>query len=235
MNFQQLHERLRLELWRRIDRGTLTSSLLARQTGMRSSHISNFLHRKRRLSLTALDRVLTAQMLSIEDLLPVHSVGPSTSDPASGIIHVPLVSPVTAMTMPAILPRFVLDTVLFPAGYFDRFPPRRGMIRRSWERFVAVRVTASQALPMNPVLSGNSIVVIDRHYNSLTPWNAPQLNLYAVRTREILVFRYVSYEADRLILRPRNLEFPLEVLDLGPDESPSEALIGRICVCLSEL
>lgn len=70
MNVAQLHERLRLEIARRIDRGLLTGTVLARQTGLQPSHISNFIHRKRKLSLAAIDRVLAAQMLSVEDLLP---------------------------------------------------------------------------------------------------------------------------------------------------------------------
>src|SRR5580698_3427712 len=69
MNFSQLHEQLRLELLRRIARGVLSGTLLARQTGLRPAHISNFLHRKRRLSLDALDRVLSAQSITIEELL----------------------------------------------------------------------------------------------------------------------------------------------------------------------
>src|SRR5580700_2972248 len=163
MNFQQLHERLRLEIWRRIDRGTLTSSLLARQTGLRSSHISNFLHRKRRLSLSSLDRVLAAQMLSIDDLLLEHSGSLSAVDRDSELTTVPVVSHSSAMSAPTILPRLVLDTVHFAAGYFDRFPPRRSVSRRTWERFIAVRLTASEALPMNPILQSNAVAVIDRH------------------------------------------------------------------------
>ncbi len=73
MNITQMHEHLRLELLRRIQRGSLSVSLLARQTGFGTSHISNFLRRNRQLSLAALDRVMVAQHLSAEDLLPVQS------------------------------------------------------------------------------------------------------------------------------------------------------------------
>ena len=69
-NGSSLHEGLRLEISRRIDRGLLTGTLLTRQTGLQSSHISKLLHRKRKLSLAALDRVLASQRLSIEDLMP---------------------------------------------------------------------------------------------------------------------------------------------------------------------
>ena len=70
MNFTQMHERLRLELLRRIQRGTLSVSLLARQTGFGQSHLSNFLHNRRQLSLEAMDRILAAQHLAAADLLP---------------------------------------------------------------------------------------------------------------------------------------------------------------------
>ena len=70
MNFTQMHERLRLELLRRIQRGTLSVSLLARQTGFGQPHLSNFLHSRRQLSLEAMDRILAAQHLTAADLLP---------------------------------------------------------------------------------------------------------------------------------------------------------------------
>ncbi len=69
MNFTQMHERLRLELLRRIERGTSSVSLLARQTGFGKSHLSNFLHSRRQLSLQGLDRILTTQHMACGDLL----------------------------------------------------------------------------------------------------------------------------------------------------------------------
>jgi hypothetical protein len=77
MNFTQMHERLRLELLRRIQRGTVSVSLLGRQTGFGQAHLSNFLHRRRQLSLEAMDRILTAQHLTVADLLPsAQQLGP---------------------------------------------------------------------------------------------------------------------------------------------------------------
>ena len=71
MNFQDLHELLRVELLRRIERGTLTGSRLAQQAGFQQAHISNFLNRKRALSLEGLDRVLASQNLTIDQILPL--------------------------------------------------------------------------------------------------------------------------------------------------------------------
>src|SRR6202020_609770 len=101
MKFLELHERLRLETWRRIDQGILSSSLLARQTGLAQAHISNFLHRRRRLSLPALDRLLLAQALSVEDLVPSAPPGVSPRERNSTDL-VPIVSQMVAMTAPAI-------------------------------------------------------------------------------------------------------------------------------------
>jgi hypothetical protein len=70
MNITQMHERLRLELLRRIQRGTLSVSLLSRQTGFGQSHLSNFLRSRRQLSLEAMDRIFAAQQLTIAALLP---------------------------------------------------------------------------------------------------------------------------------------------------------------------
>ncbi len=238
MKFLELHERLRLETWRRIDQGILSSSLLARQTGLAQAHISNFLHRRRRLSLPALDRILLAEALSVEDLAPNGGAGGLTD--FSKLSHgsmdvVPVVSPVVAMTSPMIAARAVTDTVLVPAGWLSSFPVRRTVSRRSWERFVGVRVSAAQALPMDPVLKIGSIVVIDRHYTSLVTLRPPAPNLYAIRAGTQILFRHVTFESSRLVLRPRALSYPVELIELDPQESPSDLLVGRISLCISEI
>ena len=63
MNFTAMQDRLRRELLRRIGRGTLSVSLLARQTGLCEAHVSNFLRSRRQLSLRAMDFVLHAQSI----------------------------------------------------------------------------------------------------------------------------------------------------------------------------
>lgn len=235
MNFLELHERLRLETWRRIDQGILSSSLLARRTGLAQAHISNFLHRRRRLSLTALNRVLLAQELGVEDLSPdgtedtsAHQHGPATLD------VIPIVAQSVAMLSPLIPARSVQGALHLPQGWLTAFPLRRSVSRRSWERFVAVRVTAAQALPMDPVLRVGSLVVLDRHYNSLAPLRPPIPNLYGVREGTRLLFRHVVFESGRLVLRPRALEYPVEVIELAPQETPPDLLVGRACLCISE-
>src|SRR6266480_3801992 len=69
MKFRSLQDNLRRTLQQRISAGELTGLRLANQTGFRQAHISNFLNRKRSLSLDGMDRVLSVQRLSIPDLL----------------------------------------------------------------------------------------------------------------------------------------------------------------------
>lgn len=226
-----------MEIARRIDRGQLTGTLLARQTGLRQSHLSNFIHRKRRLSLFALDRVLAAQLLSIEDLLPEphRAVGSQPRDISpENVSIVPLVASATALHAPVVTQRSILELIDLPAGALEHLRPRRTFTRRSWQRFVAVRLTAAQARPMEPVLNVGTVAVLDRHYNSLVPNHPSRPNIYAVNLANALVFRYLAYETNRLILRPHALESPVELLKLAADESPSTAITGRVCITIVE-
>jgi transcriptional regulator with XRE-family HTH domain len=229
MNFSQLHERLRLELIRRIDRELLTAASLARQTGLQQPHISNFLRSKRRLSLPAMDRVLAALALSVEDLLlPAEPArAPSAPQPDS----IPLVSAASAMNDAVIPPAF--DRIQLPAGSLDDLRLRQSLRRRDWQRFVAVGITPLQAAPMEPALAPNNIVVLDRHYTALVEYSPPQLNIYAVRFGSAMLFRYVSFEANRLILRPHGLNFPVQLIEVEPQRSPSDLIVGRVCIVIA--
>jgi hypothetical protein len=88
---------------------------------------------------------------------------------------------------------------------------------------------------MDPVLAPGSLTVIDRHYNSLAPHHPARPNLYAVDANDTLVFRYVTYEANRLILRPRSFGSRVEVLRLAPDQPPSSCIVGRLCLTIAEI
>ena len=82
VKFRTLQENLRRALWERIHAGSLTGLQLAEQTGFRQAHISNFLNRKRGLSLEGMDNVLTVQRLSVLDLIDPTEVNKRASTPA---------------------------------------------------------------------------------------------------------------------------------------------------------
>ncbi|HEY6445430.1 MAG TPA: hypothetical protein VIY53_03150 [Acidobacteriaceae bacterium] len=237
MNFVDLHERLRLETWRRIDLGVLSSTLLASKSHLAQAHISNFLHRRRRLSLNALDRILMAQDLRVEDLtISRDSDFPSPEgNPRHAMDIVPIVSQSVAMTAPAIRAKAAVDSIQLPSGWLAALPARRAVGRRSWERFVAIRVTGAQALSMDPLLRRGSLAVLDRHYNAMQPLRPPHPNIYAVRVGSQLLLRHVSVESGCLVLRPRSLEYPVELVELAAHESPAGFLVGRVCLSIAEV
>jgi hypothetical protein len=237
MNFSQLHEQLRLELLRRIKRGVLSGTLLARQTGLKAAHISNFLHCKRHFSLDALDRVLSAQSISIEELLaqaPGHRASSGKLSPVSAS-QIALVSQSAAIHDPQIHESSILELVQLPPGYLDHLQARRSPDRRGWERFIAVRASYLQAEAMTPAIISHSILVIDRHYNSFVPYRPPMPNVYAIQRGSALVFRYATLQGRNIILRPHKIEHPIELIEMKPGESPASFIVGRVCLSISEM
>ncbi len=234
MNFTQMHERLRLELLRRIQRGTLSVSLLARQTGFGQAHLSNFLHSRRQLSLEAMDRILAAQHLGIGDLLPApERLGGFELDDEQGAA-VPVVPLAAALFEPFIRPSAVLSVMHLPAGALRSIRARVSTPRRAWQRFVAVRISTADAVPMEPLVMPEALVLIDRHYNSMLMYRPNRPNVYAVRQGSHLRVRYVDFLANRLVLRPHNIAFPVDLIEVDPDQSPGDLLAGRVALILNE-
>jgi hypothetical protein len=233
MNFTQMHERLRLELLRRIQRGTLSVSLLSRQTGLGQPHLSNFLHSRRQLSLEAMDHILTAQHMATADLVPATAQSAAIEENEDGST-VPVVSHASALFEPLIRPSAVQGILQIPAGLLQAVRSRASRPRHAWQRYVAVRISGSDALAMDPVVLPEAIVLIDRHYNSLMPYRPSRPNLYAVRYEAHLTLRYVDFVSNRLVLRPHNIAFPVELIEVDPGESPSDLIAGRVALIVNE-
>ena len=229
-----MHERLRMELMRRIQRGSLSVSLLARQSGFAQAHISNFIHGRRQLSLEAMDRILAAQHLTAADLLPpARAAITSSTDPARD--SVPLVSHAVALFEPVVRPSAVQSMLHLPAGALETIRARTSQNRRAWQRFVAVRIPSADALAMDPLVLPDAVALIDRHYNSLLPYRPNRPTLYAVRHGAHLILRYVDFLTNRLVLRPLSITFPVDLIEIAPGESPSDLIAGRVALILNEL
>jgi hypothetical protein len=227
MNISQMHERLRTELLRRVQRGSLTVSLLSKQTGFGRSHISNFLHARGQLSIDALDRILSAQQLVAENALS----GNHDTTP----VGVPVVSHSTALFEPLIRPGAVQMMLHLPPGALESIRASPVKSRRAWARFVAVRIDRRDAEPMHPLLSKNAIAVIDRHYNSLRPHGEPTPNLYAVRENARLILRYAEYTSTRLVLRPLSINARVNLIEIDPEVSPGQYIAGRVAFILNKV
>ncbi|HEY5255493.1 MAG TPA: hypothetical protein VIJ53_12635 [Acidobacteriaceae bacterium] len=225
-----------MEILRRIERGLLTGSTLARATDFQQAHISNFLNRKRSLSLEGLDRVLSAQKLSVIDLLPPDSLTalPAPTGNVSLNQTIPVVTHSAASSSARIQSPEIIDTIEVPDAIIHSSRPHPLPGRDLWQRFVAVRVDAIQAAAMEPLLRQHFIVVIDRHYNSLTPYRLQPPTVFAVRGSDTLHLCFLEYEADRLILRPRNQQIPVLLIALAANEQPADRIVGRVCYVLSE-
>lgn len=236
MNFQDLHELLRLELQRRIDRGALTRTRLAHQAGFQQAHISNFLNRKRSLSLEGLDSVLASQNLTIEQILPLELTATHTPIPSSDPTEiVPVVSPSAAMDEARIAPSAIIETIQVSASRLHDNRARPSTKHAQWQRFLAIRADSQQSAAMDPLVSPGAIAVLDRHYNSLAPYRAHQPTLYAVRCGAALLLRFVDFDEGRLILRPYSRDFPVQLLPIATHETPADYIVGRVCLVFSEL
>ena len=233
MNFAQMHEHLRIELLRRIQRGTLSVSLLARQTGFGQAHMSNFLRRRRKLSLEAADKVMAAQLLTASDLLP--ATGSSEPENSGAHDSAPLVSHAAALFEPRIRPSAVRGVLHLPAGALDALQPRTGPSRYAWQRFVAVRISPAEALAMEPLVQPDAVALIDRHYTSLHPYRPNRANVYAVRHGAHLRLRYLDFIQNRLVLRPANFAFPVDLLEIAPGEAPWDLIAGRVALIVDEV
>jgi len=233
MNFTQMHDHLRVELLRRIERGTLSVSLLARQTGFGQSHLSNFLHHRAHLSLNAIDCILASQHIAVADLLPSKHANarPSAEEDISLI---PVVSHTAALFEPLIRPAAVQEVLQIPSRFLLSLRRRSKSVRHTRQRFVSVRVSSADAESMDPLILPDALAVIDRHYSSLFPYRSARATLYAVRIAARLAIRYVDFRSDRLVLRPHNIAFPVELVETAPGESPNDLIVGRVAFILNE-
>jgi len=233
MTIRQLHDRVRTEVLRRIDRGTLSVSLLARQTGLTQAHISNFLHGHRSMSIDALDRVLNAIRMQVDDLLP-QKRGAWMDRQIDDAVAVPLVSHSVAISEPYMRASVVEKVLSFPASPLAELEPRCSHPRRQWERFVAIQANAEDARGMEPVLLPGAVALLDRHYTSFKPFREGRQNLYAARMGTELLIRYAQYQADRVVLRPHQAQFEAQVVEIGVGETANDVLIGRVVVVTNE-
>lgn len=213
-----------MELLRRIERDLLTATLLAQRTGLQQPHISNFLRGKRRLSIDTVDRVFAALGLNAADLLDLPG-RPSSK----GVRSVPVISSEQAVFDEAVRADMAAEHIMLLPGTLRIQRLAQGARRPKRERFVAVRLSAAQAQPMEPLLQTNSIVVIDRHVNLPTHNTVLTQNVFALLFEGSLQFFYLSLEQDFLILRPHSTLHQARLLAVPFDIAPSDLVTGRVC------
>jgi len=232
MKFKVLQDNLRKILWERIEAGELTGLRLAQQTGFKQAHISNFLNKKRGLSIEGMDKVLSVQHLSVLDLLdPAEVSKRATILPPSGdeFENVVLTAASTAATQPLITSMHVKEILKFKKTFLRNLKPEIEGDRSAWQRFLLIKVDAKDAMSMYPRLVPGATLLLDRHYNSLTPYRKGEFNMYAVLKNDTCTVRYVESAGSHLILRPHNQSSPIEVIQMDEGKTAADYLVGRVC------
>jgi hypothetical protein len=232
MKFKVVQENLRKVLWRRIDKEGLTGLRLAEQTGFKQAHISNFLNRKRGLSLEGMDRVLRVQHLSVLDLLDPEEINKRASilpPSADEFENVLLVDGTVAAAEALVMSMNVKEVFKVKKNFLRGLRPDMEGPRGDWERFVAIAADDRDVANMYPRLMAGSTVVLDRHYNSLRPYRRSEPNMYAVSKDGTCIVRYVELVGGQLVLRPHSQAHPVEVIAIEPDKKSGDYLVGRVC------
>ncbi|HXZ78511.1 MAG TPA: LexA family transcriptional regulator [Terriglobales bacterium] len=234
LTFRSLQDRLRDLLLARIASGEITGLRLAELSGLRQAHISNFLNRRRRLSLEAMDAVLAVCRLSPLDLLSGAEINRrATVRPpaATGFVNLALVEPAIAAQEPFIRQQNVLGLHQYPTTFLRRLRRDMQSPRQEWERFVLVRASAHEGISMFPRFLPGALLLIDRQYNSLQPYRKHDRNMYAVRSGAdgSCTISYVELSGSNLLLRPHNRDYPVIVLPLEQGRTYAEKIVGRIC------
>ncbi len=232
MKFKVLQDNLRKTLWSRIEGGELTGLRLAKETGFKQAHISNFLNRKRGLSIEGMDKVLNVQRLSVLDLLDPGEINKRASilPPSEGDFqNVLLVNSAVAATQPLVLSMRVKEILKFKKSFLRKLRAEREGDRDHWERFVLIKVDGREGMSMYPRLLPGATVLIDRHYNSLKPYRKGESNMYAVAKNGACTVKYVELAGRHLVLRPHNHAYPVEVVPMEEGKTAADYLIGRVC------
>jgi len=246
-DFRWLQDRLRQRLLAEIAAGELTGLELARQTGFRQAHISNFLNCKRGLSLEAMDEILRARKLTLANLMQgggkAKARRRALQANSPGISWIPLVDAKNchASEVPFALGRNALAVMSERLG---RMRPQVQVPRPHWQRFVAMRVEASEAWAMAPRLERGAMVVVDRHSNAVeagaiyvvrrtnplaargTSPSKPKDSLIGAPGTQV-VMRYIERVGKEYVLRAERREVALETLEDQAD------VIGRVCMVIN--
>lgn len=240
MTFFQLQERLRAELLRRIDRGTLSVSLLSRQSSIGQPHLSNFLHGRRNLSFSALDKILAAQHLTVDDLIPERRPARDLVLPSqqSDFVQIPIVLPTSALYEPYMRASSTRGLLPVLSSFLAPLKPHAKAVRLQWDRYVAIRLPEADSGPMHPLLTPGSLLLLDRHANILRTHSSPDAKaepppeLYAVRDGADLKIRYASLIRGRILLRPHNRIWPVEIPEPAPGETYHDLIAGKVSLVL---
>ena len=188
--------------------------------------------KKRGLSLEGMDKVLNVQHLSVLDLIDPAEVNkrasilPPSEDEFDNVM---VVDSHIAASEALIMSMHVKEILKFKKSFLKRLKEEMQGDRGDWERFVIIRVDTEEGMSMYPRTMPGASLLLDRHYNSMTPYRKGESNMYAVRKDEACTIKYVETADRHLILRPHNPAYEIEVITLEEGQKPGDYIVGRVC------
>lgn len=230
VDFQRLNIRLRDAVAMRIASRQLTGLSLARKTGFRQAHISNYLHKRRGLSLEGMDRILTVLGISVLDLIPAGELSERLPKDAADREYdgVALVD-AAALREPQPQLQRIEEQLKFKRNFLRRLRADPVTPRTSWTRFLLYKASDDDGAAMYPRVLPRATLLIDRHYNSLRPYRRGDTNMYAVLKGNTVLVRNVEIMGKQLTLRPQVHAKPLDFVPIEAGHSYGDYILGRVC------
>jgi hypothetical protein len=139
------------------------------------------------------------------------------------------------MTEAVFQPSQILSNYPVPAQMLANLRTYCRPSRRSWQRFVAIRLRSAQIEGMEPLLMPGALVIVDRHYTSLHSYDPLRPSLYAVHSAQQLRICLLTYEGGLLILRPHQPTHPISTIEIRFQKVPSDFIVGRVVIAVNPI
>jgi transcriptional regulator with XRE-family HTH domain len=210
----------------KIESRQLSQEALGKRIHVGQAHVSLFLQGRRGLSIESMDAILKVLQLEVADLLPSRRF---VNPPKETVTFedVPLVD-LNATMLPSIADDRILGLERFGKARLSRIRHDSPKERKSWLRFVAVRIDSDCSGAFSPSFSRGAVCLIDRHYCSLKPYRKGKPNLYLVRRDDEYVVRRLEMLSTSLCLRPDGCEQPLEFIPITRKQPLESCVAGRV-------
>jgi plasmid maintenance system antidote protein VapI len=232
MLVSDLHERIRQHVLATIKSRVITGTALAECIGVKQAHISNFLLGRRGLSISAMDAILNVLGLNVEQLVAVTDQTRVPKNSSATLESVPMIHLNAAMN-----PTFADDEVIgktwFTKVLLRRLKADPPDTRKLWVRFISVKADNALSAPMNPRVENGSVLLVDRHYCSLTTYRKGEPNLYLIRNGAKYMVRLAEMLGSQLCLVPYR-SGPLASISIDRKHSLKSYIVGRVAHVATE-
>lgn len=233
MLISDIQKLIRENVLARITSNQISQRELALRLNLTQSHVSNFLNERRGVSIETLDGILRVLNLEVDDILPSLQVSERTIK-ETDCIAVPIIDLDSTM-LRTLGERRILGVERFSKQFLRRLRSDSSANRKSWVRFVAVKIGRKSATDLFPWLEQSIECLIDRHYCSLKPYRRSEANIYVVKADDGYLIRYLEMHGTNLCLRPISPSEPIKVVSINWRRPLESLVVGRVARIAAEL